>query len=96
MVLRRGGKEERAQAYLYSEKKVARGGARSSAHRGVGHDGGGGRSSSDRVAPLGEILHKWRECGEGWPARETGAACGGLPRWGGDGFGPPGSERPCL
>jgi hypothetical protein len=25
MVLRRGGKEERAQAYLYSEKKVARG-----------------------------------------------------------------------
>jgi hypothetical protein len=31
----------------------------------VGRDGGGGRSSSDRVAPRGELLHRWGEGGEG-------------------------------
>jgi hypothetical protein len=69
-------------------EKGSRGGARGSAHCGVGRDGGGDRSSGDRAAPRGELLNKWGEGGEGRSARETGAAHGGLPRWGGGGFGP--------
>jgi hypothetical protein len=91
-VLRQGGKEEGAQAQLYPEKKAAKGGAWGSAHRGVGHDSGGGRSSGNRAAPSGELMHKWGEGGEGRLARETGAAHGGLPRWGGDDFGPRGQN----
>jgi hypothetical protein len=92
-VLRQGGKEEGAQAQLYSEKKAAQGGgARGSAHRGVGHDGRGGRSSGGRVPPRGELMHKWVEGGEGWPAGEMGAVHGGLLRWGGGSFGPRRSE----
>jgi hypothetical protein len=91
-VLCQGGKEEGAQAQLYPEKKAA-GGAQGSAHHGVGHDGGGGRSSGDRAAPRGELLHKWGEGGEGLPAWETGSARDGLPRWGGGGFGLRRSKR---
>jgi hypothetical protein len=59
----------------------------------VGHNDGGGRSSGDRAAPHGELLHKWGEGGEGWPAWETGAAHDDLLRWGGGGFGPRRSEH---
>jgi hypothetical protein len=45
-------------------EKGGKGCARVSAHRGVGHDGGGGPSSGDRVAH-GELLHRWGEGGEG-------------------------------
>jgi hypothetical protein len=55
VVLCQGGKEEGAQSQVYPEKKAARG-ARGSAHRGVSHDGGGGRSSNARASscPDGE------------------------------------------
>jgi hypothetical protein len=70
VVLRQGAKEEGAQAQVYPEKK-AQGGAQGSAHRGESHDGGGGRSSDGRAAPHGELLHTWREGGEGrQPASE--------------------------
>jgi hypothetical protein len=74
-------------------EKGGKGGAWGFAHRGVGHDSGGGRSSGDMVAPHGELLHKWGGGGEGWPARETGAVHGGLPRWGSSGFELRRSER---
>jgi hypothetical protein len=45
-VLRRSGEGEEAQAQVYPEKKVARGGTRGSAHRGGVHDGGGGRTAA--------------------------------------------------
>jgi hypothetical protein len=64
VVLRWGGKEEGAQAQVYLEKKAVRG-ARGSTHCGVSRDGGGGRSSDDRAAPPGELLHRWGEGGEG-------------------------------
>jgi hypothetical protein len=71
------GEGEEAQAQVYLEKKAARGGggARGSAHCGVGCNGGGGRSSGDRAAPRGELQHKWGEGGEGRrPASEKNAA----------------------
>jgi hypothetical protein len=53
-------------SYTRRKRQQGGGGARGSAHRGVGRDGGGGRSSSDRAAPRVELLHKWGEGGEGW------------------------------
>jgi hypothetical protein len=41
------------------------GGARGSAHRGGGRDGGGDRSFDDGAAPHGELLHRRGEDGEG-------------------------------
>jgi hypothetical protein len=54
-----------------TQRKRRQGGARGSAHCGVGHDGGGGRSSGDGAAPRGELLHRRGEGGEGrQPASE--------------------------
>jgi hypothetical protein len=79
---------KRGLRHSYTWRKRQQGaGAQGSAHRGVGHDGGGDQSSSDKAAPHGRPLHKWGECGEGRLAQETGVARGGLPRWGGGGFG---------
>jgi hypothetical protein len=50
---RRGG-----SGVAIPREKGSRGVARSSAHRGVGRDGGGDLSCGDRAAPRGELLHK--------------------------------------
>jgi hypothetical protein len=47
-----------------TRRKRWQGGARGSAHRGVGHDGGGGRSFGDGAAPHSELLHRRGEDGE--------------------------------
>jgi hypothetical protein len=47
-----------------TQSKRRQGGAQGSAHCGVGCDGGGGRSSDDRAAPRGSLLHRWGEGGE--------------------------------
>jgi hypothetical protein len=60
-----GRKRGLRRSYTRRKRQQGGGGARGSAHRGVGHDGRGGRSSGDRAAPRGELLHKWGEGGEG-------------------------------
>jgi hypothetical protein len=50
----------------------------------VDRDGGGGRSSSDRVAPCGELLHRWGEGGEG---RQSASEKNALARRRGEGGG---------
>jgi hypothetical protein len=72
-VLRRGGKEEEAQAQGYPEKKVARG-AQDSAHRGGVRDGGGGRTKAVAHSDRGTTLGRRRGRLRTWETARSGRA----------------------